>query len=649
MAEQHIFEVELPNGEIIEVEAPESTPAEQIKARVQKFRNERAGVKPTSAMEGMGRGERFIAGVGRSLDTGIKGVAQLGTSMASYFADSNPLLFGKETRQGLRDRMAKQESDEAERRRLDAPLMSDAYGMAGNIVGTVGQIIAPGGVAKLATMTPRVAPAVGRLAGLVQSASLPRTASGAAAQGAVVGAAQPLAAGENRLASMAINAGAGYGGAKVGNYIGSVARGGVRGLDRRVGETLANEADDVGNLMRPQPSAVSGVQRSLAEESRDEGIARLERGIRDTTTGWRALDTTNNAARVEAIRQFAGEPVDIRNAMAARSLASTPFLDQAKQVAGVDTAPLLQQVDSLIQQYTGNSQMQAALGKAKSEIAASGGNMAYLENARQTIGNLISGTADGSNVKLPDLITAKTALTNTMRGASPEFGNYLDTFRSMSAPINRMQIGQMLVSPRAGSAVLDDVGNQTLLPASFSRMARDLDGVAQDATGFGRARAADSLTPDDFATIAAVQDDLERQAFRNTAGGGVNSHTNQRGELAKRMARNTAAQAGARAIPLVGGNIGAALDYLEKVGAQRLNNRLAEVIRNPEQARQILANMPPPDRAALEQAIKRIGSGATVPAVAAARSPDMPLEIEVAGGTPISDDEFEAEFGFRPR
>lgn len=42
----HIFEVELPNGEILEIEAPEDTPVEAIKARAQSYRNERAGIVP---------------------------------------------------------------------------------------------------------------------------------------------------------------------------------------------------------------------------------------------------------------------------------------------------------------------------------------------------------------------------------------------------------------------------------------------------------------------------------------------------------------------------------------------------------------------------------------------------------------------------
>lgn len=650
MAEQHIFEVELPNGEIIEVEAPENTPEAQIKARVQQFRNKRAGIKSVSPLEGMSRTDRVVAGIGRSADTTVKGVKQLGTSLASYFVDSNPLLFSKETGQGLRDSMARQKADEADRRKLDAPLMGDRYGMGGNIAGTVGQIVAPGGIAKLISKVPALAaaPSVGRLAGLVGRASLPSSVGGAAAQGAVIGAAQPMVEGENRLSSMAFNAAGGALGAKVGQVVGGIVRGGVRGVDREVAETLLREASDPNNLTIAQPSRVQGVVRSLAEETRDEGIARLERTLRDKTGGWRSQDLANNAARVNAIRQFAGDDQALRNAIAARTAAAAPPLEAAKQVTGVDTAGLLQQVDDLIQQYTGNSQMQGALRRARGEIEASGGNMAYLENARQAIGRLISGTGDDSGVKLPDLIRAKDALTGTMRGASADFGNYLDTFKGMSLPINRMQIGQELIGPRAGSAVLDELGNQTLLPASFSRMSRDLDGVAQRATGFNRASASTSLQPDDFATIAAVQDDLERQAFRQTAGSGGNSQMAQRQELARRLVNRTAANAGARAIPLIGGNIGAALDYLEKMGAARLNNRLAEVARNPEQARAILSRMAPPERRLLEQAISRIGASGGVPAAAAAGAPGA-LEFDVAGGTPISDDEFEAEFGFRPR
>lgn len=672
MAAQHIFEVELPNGEIIEVEAPEDTPQEQITARVAAFRNQRAGIKNVDAMEGMGRGEKFLAGIGRSADTSIKGAKQLGTSLASYFVNSNPMLFSEETRKGFRDSLSRQEAEETERRRLDAPLMRDGYGMAGNIAGTVGQIVAPGGVAKLATMTPRLmkaAPAAGRLARLVQGASLPSTAGGAAAQGAVIGAAQPMATGENRLASMAINAGAGYGGAKIGQAVGGIVRGGVRGLDRRVGETLTQEADDVANLMRPQPSQVPGVTRSLAEESKDAGIARLERGIRDTTVGWRARDLSNNAARVAAIRQFAGDESSIRAAEEARDAATSGLRDRAfaegSEAAKADAAAralmmpgssgmgsLRTGIRSIAQAKSGNPAVQSALSDVDGALAKAGDSVGGLYDVRQYIGFLLSGKAGSdksyARAASAELIRMRGMIDEEIAKRAPTFPQYIKAYSEASTPINRMQVGQELIGQKAGSNTLDELGNQVLLPNKFSGMARDLDGVAQRATGFDKASAASILQPDDFATIAAVQDDLERQAFRQSASGS-NSHTYQRKEIGKRMVNRTATNAAARAVPLLGGGFGAAMDYLEKVGAQRLSGRLAEVIQNPQQARAILANMPPPERAALEEAIKRLGAGGTVPAVAAARSPEATLEIDVVGGTPISDDEFEREFGFRPR
>lgn len=370
------------------------------------------------------------------------------------------------------------------------------------------------------------------------------------------------------------------------------------GAERRAAQVIAGEAENPASLLLPQPSAVPGVQRSLAEESLDPGVARLERKVRQDGQGWDTAERINNQRRVEHLQQRMGTPDQRPGLVGARSRASSPHLDTAKQVAGVDTTTLLAQVDNLVEQYTGNSQMQGALRKAKAEIEAAGGNMAYLENARQAIGNLINGTADGSMVKLPDLIGAKDALTQTMRGASPDFGAYLDNYIAGSKPINRLDLGEHLYDKASGAVPDAKTGVYTLTPAGFHRQVGDLDRAAQQATGFGRAKAADILEPGDVAAIGNVADDLSRQHFMLTAAGAKGSPTNQLGEVGARIAKQAALQG----VPFLN-NVMAKLD---EFGAKRLQGAMSAIMQNPDRYREITQQLTAPDRSLIEAALRSV-------------------------------------------
>ena len=130
-----------PDGAVYEVNAPEGATEDQVLAYVRQNSGKpkktvQAPKQPEyDPTEGMSGPELFAAGIGKSIyDTG-RGVKQ---------------LFGGMSRE-----------DVDEQRRLDAPLTRRGAGMAGNIAGTVAQVVVPGGVAvRGASAAPRVAGAV---------------------------------------------------------------------------------------------------------------------------------------------------------------------------------------------------------------------------------------------------------------------------------------------------------------------------------------------------------------------------------------------------------------------------------------------------------------------------------------------------------
>lgn len=561
-------------------------------------------VDPT---DGMSRGEQFMAGLGKSIvDTG-RGLRQAATDWAGAIAPYYARPMAQERSANLR-----READKVRER--DAPLMARGAGFAGNVAGVIGQVAVPGiGAIRAQQAAPRAAAAV-------RSAFLPTSVRGAATQGAAIGSVQQVGTGDSRLANMALGAGAGGAGASIPQGAGALYRM-VRGqspvasgIERRVAETLRSEAADPAALMRAQPSQIPGVQRTLAEEVMDPGIARMERWARGRGNSFDPIDRANNAARVQAIRQFAGDKSDIAAAEAAREASASGLLQKAMRPVDVDVSPVQTAIADALKTSGGRPTVQAAIRDVERAIADAGNNPAGLYNVRKYIGDLLEGKAGAdkgyARAASRELIALRDAIDQQVSAAAPEFGQYLAAYRQGSVPINRMQIGQRLISQKSGSTILDQItGEQVLTPARFSQQARNLDQVAQKATGFGKARAADYLTPDDMGTIRAVQDDLERRAFAATAGSGGNSHTAERLALGERVAGGMASR-----IPLVGQAVG----YLREFGQARLEQKLVEVLANPAQARAILAKVPANDRRIIETAIARAGGslGAMSPALA---------------------------------
>lgn len=268
--------------------------------------------------------------------------------------------------------------------------------------------------------------------------------------------------------------------------------------------------------------------------------------------------------------------------------------------------PVLDILKSRIGANSSNAPVQSSLNDVLKSIEDGIDTVASRYGTRKFIDSLLSGKAGGdksyARAASRELMQIKEVLDDQIAKASPAFAKYLETFRNMSNPISRMQIGQNLLE--RGGAVPDAIsGNTVLTPAQFSRATKDLDQVAAKATGFKKAEAARYLQPEDSATINAIQDDLQRRAFASTAGSGGNSQTAERLMGDDRLSRNVVSRLADR-IPL----FGAASQYLRDQGQHRLEAKLAEVMMNPNQARSILAAIPADDRRILQIALTRTGN-----------------------------------------
>lgn len=630
------IQVQGPDGQMLEF--PDGTPRETMKAAMQKryaapeaprgdrltvdqWQAERDKLAAEDPLGDMGGYSRYLAGLGFAARDTVQGLKQAGTSALEHLTSDNTGLTGTSKLESLvsgekvgsnpvsryfGQKVDEQQADEAQFRKTTGAVRSDPYVTGGNVVGTLAQLFTPGAVLRGTTAA---------------RAFLPATIRGNATQGGILGLIQPTVEDGERVSNAAMGVGAGAVGAAVPKAIGAgvraarnvVSRPTASGAERRAAEMIAAESQGLAGLMQRQPSAISGVQRSLAEETLDPGIARLERQMRGQTNIFQPIDTANNAARVRAIEGFAGDPAALRAAEQARTRASKPLLGQAYLDKGVDVGGLRGVVEEAIKANATRPSVSSALTDVQGALANAGNDVFSLYGVRKYIGDLLSGKAgtDKSYAKAAskELKAIQEALDEKIAEKSPAFGQYLDAFRDGSKSINRMQTGQQLLAPDSGGAVLDpQTGVQVLMPASFSKKARDLDAVAAKATGFKKARADQILTPDDLKTIRAVQDDLERQSFRATAGSGGNSMTQERMALQDRMGSRLASK-----LPIVGGFV----DAIDSLGKQRVNERLSYLLANPDEARRVLQSLNKQDRATLNKALFQLSArgSASLPAL----------------------------------
>lgn len=229
---------------------------------------------------------------------------------------------------------------------------------------------------------------------------------------------------------------------------------------------------------------------------------------------------------------------------------------------------------------------------------------------RKSIDDMLAGRYGGdqnfAKAASSELMVIKGALDRSIAKQSPEFGQYLSTYRKMSRDIDRMKLGQTLLEDGAGSKIVNPTpGEYTLTPAAFGRQVADLDRAAAKATGFRKARADNILRPEDMATIRNIQDDLSRQAFADSAASGPNSTTFQN------LATNAALQGQKSALSGVP-MIGAMVDLVAKYGDDRVQGVMQAALRNPSEARRILASFPPNERRVIEDALFRIGQSGSV-------------------------------------
>ncbi|UGQ44976.1 hypothetical protein [Massilia endophytica] len=588
---------------------------------------------PSDPTEGMSGTQKFLAGTGKAfvdigrgagqlLREGIEAVAPPQKRLSdlvtggrgSSFADT----MGLPTRADI---------DEAKKR--DAALMNTGAGLAGNIFGNV--------------------------AAAAPTAMIPgaNTITGGALVGAASSAIQPVGTDDSRFKNIGIGAAAG-GAVPLAIRTGKVLKalsdpltekGRQQIAGRVINSAVGDRAKAMANLVANR-GATPGFSPTAGQAAQDAGMASLERTARAIDPGgFGAVDDTQRAALVNALRGIAKNPEDKAAAIAARDEATNSLYDTAKKA----TVP----GDSEFEQLMQRPSMRAAMEEAKNLAQERGQAFAMPQGPAPAGAGILDASgnpmrsaaqqapAQYSGQALHDLkMGLDTAIKDPARGfveakrkaamgtkdeflqwleqRIPEYGAARQTYAEMSKPINQMDIGQELYN-RFVPALADNTAVPFKSRAdALAQALRNGDELAKNVTGMRGATMAGTMEPEQMQTLAGIVKDAQLKAAADSAGRGVGSDTVQKMSMSN-LIDQSGIPTWAGAIPFgsrLGGLAQMAGDKLYKGADERMRNLLAETLMDPEATLKAMQRAGvPPSKIAEYLRISAQGQAMALPAV----------------------------------
>lgn len=478
---------------------PDDAPEEDLRRRVAEVRARRDGgtlpqavqtpADPTAGMSGL---DLFRAGAGKALVDTARGAGQL---------------------MGIGP--SGEEMDAVQAR--DAALMRRGAAKAGNIAGG------------MAVMLP-----MGWFPGA-------NTIAGAALAGAAGGALEPVGSEGSRPRNMArgaVTGGAVQGAVQGGRAVKAVAQPFTRrGKDTIIGRLLTRSARNPKAAMASAASPrapVSGYRPTLAEATKDPGLAVLQRGAGsaslDTGAALSEQGMRNNAAINTVLRDMAGDETSTAALKAARSAVADPLYEAAYgQTANVD--------DALVTLLKRPSLRKAAL-RAKRLADENGIDLGdpetgeitgqFLHYIKKSLDDALDAAKDrgiGRNERAA-IAGTRDEFLQWMDDAIPEYGQARKAFAEGSVPINQAEVAQYL-SDKLNPALADSGALPRVRAETYARALRDADQTARRATGFKGARLEDVMTPEQMKTLRGISEALSARAAADDMARGTGSNTAQ--------------------------------------------------------------------------------------------------------------------------
>lgn len=497
-----------------------------------------------------------------------------------------------------------------ERRRLDAPLMATPGGRVGNFLGN----------AALAVPTAFVPGA--------------NTVLGAGLAGAAYGGLQPATSwGERGLNALegGATAGAVTGAARA---VPSIYKALVdpftsSGVDRIAMDTIGRFAKDPATLTKQGPAElIPGSRATLAETTGDSGIAQLQRAAQANSPEMANALAENKTARIQArkdaLLKIAGDQGEKEFFEAARDATANRLYGQAwkapldpKAVKAV--AP---EMKELLERPSIQAARAGALKLAKEEGEVlkpsdmNGGSVKGLHYMKKALdGQIAAAKTAGDDNLVRALKGTQDKLVGVVDRLSPDYKAARATYAADSKPISRMEVGRYLYDKLIPA--MTDLGAERITPAKYAAALKEGDEMAKKATGFSGAKLRDVLSSEQIDTLVKLGKDVGREIKAAEHAKVPGSPTAQY-LSGKNFLRQLAGPLGmpeswtesALADVLSNRWVSLAAKPLEN----RIQNRLAELVTNPERAA-ALANKRP---SAPMQALSTGAARALPPAAVAA-------------------------------
>ena len=393
---------------------------------------------------------------------------------------------------------------EASRRR-DAALMGTGAGRAGHLVGSV-----------VSTLPVAAIPGVNTLAGATKAGAVlgalaPHTSSGGAVLDTLGGAAGGAL---GNVAGRTLQAGYGLAKSTLQPFFES---GRQKMLIDALRQFVPDVPGTVAKLRTGGAELVPGSMPTAAEASGTAGLAQLEKQVKQMSPAAReafqARTQAQNAARVAAVRGVAGD-VGKRDFFVADRDAVANEMYGAARAAGIDPAALTPEAQANIIKFQ-QRVPESVLGTVRTIAKVNG---APMDNSTVIDGLHWTKMALDGMIPIeqnPALAAGYTHLKNDLvtglRNLSPLYGDALDTYATMSKPINQMDVGQHMLD-KLVPAINDFGGSGGLNTAAYAQALRGGDAVARRVTGIPSATLDSVLPAEHVATLNAVGQDLARSS-----------------------------------------------------------------------------------------------------------------------------------------
>lgn len=547
---------------------------------------ERAALDPTKDMSGI---DKFRAGVGKAF-------SDIGFGARQLFS------FGSD-----RDEMAR-EADE--RKKADAPLMNTGAGIAGNVVGAVAPLAATALIPGANTVTGGAA--LGALTGLLQPTGTQDSAAGQVAKDAALGGVGNAAA---RALPIALKA-----------LTDPFRQGGRETIAGRTLNTFAGDSPAVIAAARAATAATPGYVPTLTEATQNAGIGSLDLALRSNPQVKRDMAEhagRNTQALADALRGVAGTPAERRSAEAMRDYMATGYRHAAEE--GIDparaaaAAPLMNNL--LERMPAGVLERARELARISGQTMGTEGSVQGLQWVKAAVDDMISGAADtavGTQMRRA-LTQFKGDLMATAEQLSPTFARANADYATFSRPINEQQVGQYLLD-RFLPAITDHAtGFPTRSRAqAYAESLRNAPQTIQRSTGMrGFDELSDVMSPGGVRTVEGVAQDLSRRAaaedLMKTTGSTTAQNLSSQNLIRQVLGPMGMPQSWSERIASssVMDPVRRATGMIYSGGEQRLNAILAEALRNPQRAAQLMerATAPTIENARLADALRAIQQG----------------------------------------